>query len=622
MIKNATQDSRFLQIETPFGTNQVFLQSIEGTEGFSQLFEYQLVLLTDANSPLDVRDVLGKTVTVSMFGQAGRTRYIHGYVSCFDFLGQDDSQAAYSAKIVPWLWFLTQRRDCRIFQRDTVPSIIAKVFQQWGFLDFDRSFLLAEYPTLEYCVQYRETDFDFVSRLMEEYGIFYYFRHEAGKHTLVLADDRSAYFELPDPQLDYYSAGTHDGVAQILSWNRQVAFCSGKVSLTDFDFQQPDFNLLNDRKTQLPFSLMEHCEVFDYPGRFVNKNDGRALSRIRLESLESRHNRVRASSNVQAIVSGGMFSLRYHPQPAEVGVRHVVIQTKLKAEVDGFRSSNGGGGGSGPAYHVEFICIPAKTLFRPERVTPKALMLGCQTAVVTGPEGEEIYTDEFGRVKVKFHWDRLGPCDDRSSCWVRVSQPHAGAGWGHIDLPRVGEEVIVDFLEGDPDRPIIVGRVYNGCNRVPFRLPQNKTISGYKSKSYKEDGKNEMLIDDTAGEEKIVINAQKDMNTSVANDQTLFVGNDRIEEVTTDDSLKVGGDKTTYVGGASYHSSKGTMTHVSDTEVFLGCGGSYISITPEMIEIGSKLIKIVGLQVMTEASLVVSNASAQNIIKGGTVIIN
>lgn len=636
MIKDASQDTRFLQIETPFGAGNVFLQSIEGSDGLSELFEYQLELLTDPKTPLAPSEIVGKTVTVTLLGQAGRKRFIHGYVNSFEYLGQDETQAAYRARLVPWLWFLTQRRDCRIFQRETVPAIVEKVFQHWGFTDFDRSFLQADYPTLDYCVQYRETDFQFVSRLLEEYGIFYFFRHQAGRHVLVLADNRSAYFDLPEPKLDYFSAGTHGEVAQIQSWNRQVAFCSGKVSLTDYDFQQPSSNLLNDRATQLPYSLINQCEWYDFPGRFVKKNDGRNLSRIKMESFESQHNRVNASSNIQAVTAGGMFTLMNHPHPGEAGQQHVIVQSRLKAQVDGFRS--GGSGGDGPAFQNEFTCIPAKTLFRPQQQTLRPVVEGPQTAVVVGPAGEEIYVDDFGRVKCQFHWDRLGQRDQNSSCWIRVSQLHAGKNFGAIDIPRIGEEVIVSFLNGDPDFPIITGRVYNGANQVPFSLSgdgnaQNKTRRGQISKTYKGKGYNEVSMDDTPGKEQLRVQAQYNMNTTVKNDQTLFVGNNQsisvcgTQELTvgktqtvtigSDQSIGVGGKKeesiakdfTLSVGGSWSANAKGEIRITGDGGIDLICGSSIISIQKDNITMNSPRINLFG-------------GSEVNVMASGIVSIN
>jgi type VI secretion system secreted protein VgrG len=362
------------------------------------------------------------------------------------------------------------------------------------------------------------------------------------------------------------------------------------------------------------------------------------LSKVRLESLEAKHNLVRSSSHLQSIVPGGMFALRHHPQAKEIGVTHVVVQTRMKARVDNFRSDGSSENNSEPAFQNEFTCIPAKTLFRPEQQTPKPIVEGPQTAVVVGPAGEEIYVDEYGRVKCHFHWDRLGKRDQNSSCWIRVSQLHAGKNFGAIDIPRIGEEVIVSFLNGDPDYPIITGRVFNGANPVPFGLSgdgnaQNKTRNGRVSKTYKGRGYNEISMDDTAGKEQLRVQAQHNMNTTVNNDQTLFVGNNQSisvvgsQELTIgktqtvtiggDQSIGVGGKKeesialdyTLSVGGNWTANAKGEISFTGDGGIDLICGGSVVSIQKDNITMISSRINLIA-------------SSEVNVSAGGTVSIN
>lgn len=615
------QATRPLNIATTLGDDEIQLLGFAGQEELSRLFEFQLEVIS-FNSGIKAELIVGQNLTFSTDRAEGEPRFFNGYVSRFRAGNENDNgHRHYFLTVVPWFWFLTQTIDCRIFQEVSVVQIVEEIFRDHGFEDFEFR-LTGWHPPREYCVQYRESDFDFVSRLLEEEGIFYFFRHRNGKHEMVLGDNITAWDDCEESPVDFPSETQQSGHVHphITAWQHEWQFRSGAWAHSDYNFKMPRQVLLSSERTLMQIRNATGYERFEYPGCFPDRELGKPLARVRMEEIESGHDLVFGSSNCKTFFPGGRFVIGKHQIHAEEKQAYVLKLVEHEARDASYAS---GDGGTTFSYRNNFQCFPDSVAFRPERITPKALMRGCQTAVVTGPEGEEIHTDEFGRVKVKFHWDRWGPCDDRSSCWVRVSQPHAGAGWGHIDLPRVGEEVIVDFLEGDPDRPIIVGRVYNGCNRVPYNLPQNKTISGYKSKSYKEDGKNEMLIDDTAGKEQIIINAQKDMHTKVANDQSLFVGNNRNEEITTDDGLKVGGDKTTMVTGACYTSSGGLMTLVSDTEVFIGCGASYIKLSPGDIEIGSKIIRILGdALVSTEASLVQSKASGQNVIKGGVVIIN
>ncbi len=615
------QASRPLNLITSLGDDEAQLVAFSGREELSHPFEYRLEVLSQ-NGSIRPESVVGNNLTFSLDQANGEQRYFNGFVRSFSAGGGDPRGfRAYSLSVVPWFWFLTQTMDCRIFQDRSVVQIIEEIFGDHGLKDYELR-ITGWHPPREYCVQYRETDFDFVSRLLEEEGIFYFFQHRDGRHIMVLGDNMAAWDDCPETPVDFPEDEQESVYAKprITSWRRDWQFRSGAWAHTDYNFKTPRQLLLASERTVMRFNGAANFETFDYPGCYPDRELGKPLARVRMEEIEAGHDIVTGTSTCKTFSPGLRFTVGRHPVRSEEGQVFVLRSVEHEARDTSYASGNTPEAFS---YRNTFRCFPEEIAFRPERITPKAMMRGCQTAIVTGPEGEEIHTDEHGRVKVKFHWDRWGPSDDRSSCWVRVSQSHAGSGWGHIDLPRVGEEVIVDFLEGDPDRPIIVGRVYNGCNRVPYNLPQNKTTSGYKSKSYKEDGKNEMLLDDTAGKEQIIINAQKDMHTKVANDQSLFVGNNRNQEVTADDGLKVGGNMTTFVTGESYHSAGGLMTHVSDTEVFLGCGSSYISITDGVIEIGSKIIRIVGeSMVSTEASLVTSNAFGQNVIKGGVVLIN
>ncbi|MBN1853273.1 MAG: type VI secretion system tip protein VgrG, partial [Pirellulales bacterium] len=342
-----------------------------------------------------------------------------------------------------------------------------------GFQDFKLK-LSGNYPSHEYCVQYRETDFAFVSRLMEEEGIFYYFRHENGKHTLVLADDATAYYELDDSQVEFgdpnHTSGNQD---QIKEWQHGYSYQPGKFAHTDYNFKTPAKILMATENTVVNFANNKAFEVYDYHGRHRDTERGRALARVRMEALEVSHNVAHGESTYRSFSPGGKFKFERHRTRAEVGQSYLLSYVETLASLgDSYITGVGEGEFE---FKNRFRCISADTVYRPPSDTPKPVVEGPQTAVVVGPAGEEIYTDEHSRVKVQFHWDREGRKDEYSSCWIRVSQAHAGKGWGYIDIPRIGEAVIVDFLEGDPDAPIIIGRVYNANVMPPFPLDGKTT---------------------------------------------------------------------------------------------------------------------------------------------------
>ena len=313
---------------------------------------------------------------------------------------------------------------------------------------------------------------------------------------------------------------------------------------TDYNFKVPRTKLMTTEKTVVKFRNAKNFERYDYPGEYADKGIGTPLARIRMEELELEHNLVSGSSGCKSLSPGHKFTVGRHRAKTEEGKSYVV----KKIMHEGREPSYETGVAQGPDYINQFECFPSSATFRPTRLTPKPIMRGCQTAVITGPPGEEIYPDEFGRVKVQFHWDREGQYNDKSSCWIRVSQMHAGKGWGYMDLPRIGEEVIVDFLEGDPDQPIIVGRVYNGENKPPFELPAEKTRRGNNTKTYKGSGYNEMSMDDTPGKEQIRIHGQYNMDTVVEHDETHTIHNNRTKNVDVDETMTIGNNQKLDVG--------------------------------------------------------------------------
>jgi type VI secretion system secreted protein VgrG len=440
--------------------------------------------------------------------------------------------------MVPWLWFLTRTSDCRIFQNKTVPDIIEKIFSDLKFKDYQLR-LYGNFAPRDYCVQYRETDFNFVSRLMEEEGIYYFFKHEQNKHTLVLANDPAAHEACPGQNTARYDfrggAVAYEDV--ITEWHHEEEFRTGAWAQTDYNFETPSTSLAVTVNGNNPY------EIYEYPGEYRVRGDGDRLARVRLQEQTARTSVSQGASGCRHFTSGFQFTLQDHYRKdlntpyLLTAVRHAATQGSYEA----------GGTSEELSYRNSFECMPFSIPYRPQRVTPQPFVQGCQTAVVVGPGGEEIYTDKYGRVKVQFHWDREGKKNENSSCWIRVSHPWAGQGWGAISIPRIGQEVIVDFLEGDPDQPIITGRVYNAAQMPPYDLPANRTQSGTKSRSSLGGGPanfNEIRLEDKMGSEQLFIHAEKNQDIEVEKDETHWVGHDRKKTIDNDETTHVKHDRT------------------------------------------------------------------------------
>lgn len=532
-----------ITLTSPLPASDLWFDGMTLTQGLSELEQMQLQLLSP-RPDLSPEDLLGQPVTVTVALRDDGRRHFHGLVSRFVAGDVQGRHYSYAATVRPWLWFLTRTSDCRIFQDQSVPDIVKAVFQDHEAIAKAEFHLFRSYRQRTYCVQYRESDYHFVARLLEEEGIYWYFRHDDGEHTLVLVDDAGAHE--PDPaceRLPYYANGEQvppdtDYCAN-WSFSRQVK--PGKVALTSYDFERPATRL-DVKKVLARSHPLSDYEQFDWQGEWVKQADGTHLVDNRLDEWQAAYEQVSGGTNAQALAVGALFDLERHPREDRNG-RYLCTRTHLSATVEGSESDDHAG-----RWQCSFQAIPAAQQYRPRRVTPKPFVQGPQTAVVTGPSGEELFTDRHGRVKVQFHWDRRGQRDEKSSCWIRVSQPWAGKGWGGVSIPRIGQEVVVDFLEGDPDQPLITGRVYNAEQTPPFELPAGAVVSGIKSKSHKAVGYNELSMDDTAGKEKVTIHGQYDMATTVEHDQTTTVHNNRTDTVDVDDTESVGNDQTQTVG--------------------------------------------------------------------------
>jgi type VI secretion system secreted protein VgrG len=629
-----TQKDRLLSLTTPLGDDALLVQSLYVEEAISTLFRINLQLFSlDPNVPFEKLAGQGATVRIKL--PDGSKRLFHGHVSRLAQVGGNLRFTVYNMEVVPWLWFLTRTSDCRIFQNLTVPEMVAKVFRDQGFGEFRDNTTQGRYAKWDYCVQYRETDFNFVSRLMEQEGIFYYFEHDATKHILVLADAPSIHAPCQGQATAKYRPDVNQE-AGVTGWQSLREVRPEKYVLRDYHFEMPDKSLETSRPSIVNVGGGGKLEIFDYPGEYAKKfirqgrsgevqPEGDKVDRTRLEGEEAPQQVLTGSSTCRTFAAGKRFALTNHPVAA-FNDNYVLTAVQHSAVQDANFVSGIGGVGS---YSNSFTCIPLRVPFRPARVTPKPIVQGPQTAVVVGTPGEELSVDRFGRVKVQFFWDRLGKKDLDSSCWVRVAQFWAGKRWGASFWPRVGQEVIVDFLEGDPDQPVIVGSLYNAKQMPPYlgdgldaKHANDPKVSGVKSCSTPDgEGFNEIRFDDTKGKEQLFLRAEKTMDVHVNGSQQVSVGGDR--------NLTVGGscvqkakNKYTVVTGDVIVDATGTHQVTAETQFLVGspainlkgkasltlkapwvyikgdqgiglvCGSSFINIMPDEIFISAPQVHI------------------------------
>ncbi len=532
-----TQDNRLLSIASPLGKDELLLTSFQGTEVISDLFEFQVDALS-GNHSISPQELIGKPVTITIQNRLERS--FNGYVSRFTY-GEvkADNLRLYQLTVVPWLWFLTQTSNHRIFQNKTSKEIISQVFQDCGFTDFDYR-AEGNNARREYCVQYNESDFDFVSRLLEEDGISYYFEQKKDSHVLHIVDAQNAFLPCKETDLDY-SKGNQPNT-QINRWQHLYEYRKGRWTLNDYDFYFPTKSQLQSTASTSEFANIKNYEHYEYTPYydFAGIND---LTKKRIEAEETPLDTIEGSSDCSSFYAGGKFNLAKHAVKEEQG-EYILIRVKHSAKDSSYLA----GHESESEYRNDFICIPEAVHYRPALSRKKPWMQGPQSAAVVGPKGEEIYIDELGRIKVQFHWDREGEENENSSCFIRVMQPWAGAGWGTSFIPRIGMEVVVNFFDGDPDRPIVTGSVYNGDNPPPF---SSKTQSGIKTRSSRSGANsnfNELRFDDNKGNEQIYVHAEHNMDTQVENNETLKVDVDRTKTIGNNENSSIGKDRNKSVG--------------------------------------------------------------------------
>lgn len=582
------QADRIMTVTTPLPREALLMTGFSGHESISQLFEYRLELLAANDVPIPFEQVLGKTATVSLVLDPKKRRYFSGICNRISQGARDNTFTTYQMDVVPQFWFLTKRAQSRIFQQLTVPEILGQVLKGLN-VTFE---LQGTFHARDYCVQYRETDFNFASRLMEEEGIFYFFKHDANGHTMVVANSQQSFPELADRARMTLGRSEEElsGDELVLSWEKTQELRSGRYTLWDHTFEIPHKHLEADKQIvdsvtagqvshKLRIGNNDKLELYDWPGEYAQRFDGidpggggragdlqkifednKRTVEIRMQEEAAASLVIQGEGTCRGFVSGHTVVLDNHYNANGkyliTGIRHLARQRY------NYRSSDES---AEFVYRNSFTCMPVDLPYRPSRKTPKPAVQGAQTAVVVGPAGEDIFTDKYGRVKVQFHWDRQGKNNGSSSCWVRVGTPWAGKNWGMVHIPRIGQEVIVDFQEGDPDQPIIIGSVYNAEMMPPYGLPDNKTQSGIKSRSTlmgSPENFNELRFEDKKGKEDIYFHAEKDFHRVVENDddlkvqrdQTITIDRNRTERVKNNEKVTVDNNRDIIV-------SQGNDTH-------------------------------------------------------------
>ena len=537
-MSSPTGQYRHAAIDTVLGPDKLLLKSFSGREELGRLFDYHLTLV-DPHSDIDPDDLVGTNATVRLELEDLGTRYFNGYISSMVFLGYEEGGGIYHASFVPWLWMLSRTSDCRSYQNKTVKEIIEDVFNRFGFTAFQFK-LTGNYKPKPFCVQYNETALNFVSRLLEHEGIYYWWEHNNGVHKMVITDAMSTHTS--HPHLSKLEWRQRAGVLKegyLYDFRLQKTVAPGAFAVNDYNFQKPKQALKSDKKTPKRHAASQF-EHFEYPGMFREDGDGTTIAQIRLEEAQAAHETVDAMVTARAISTGYKFQLQ-RAERKDQNRSYLVVSTVISISVGGYTS---GGGGDGPdKFDCHITAVPDSTVFRPARLAPKPVVFGPQPGMVVGRPGREIDADKHGRVKVHFYWDRYSAANFESSKWVRVSQPSAGGGYGFSSHPRVGQEVLVEFMNGDPDQPIITGRVYNGDNEHAYNPETHPTRSAWKTNSSPGGGGyNELRFEDKKGNEQIFVHGEKDMDVKIKKTRKEYVGGDQHTIVGGEKREKVGKD--------------------------------------------------------------------------------
>lgn len=586
------------------------------------------------NSSIDANTVLRNPATISMQVSDSETRYINGVFRDFaqSTYDQRNNLYSYEGTLVPSLWFLSLGWNCKIFQNMTAPAIVEQILGNNSISNYKVS-LTGSYPTREYCVQYRESNLNFISRLLEEEGICYYFSHTDSQHTLNIVDSTSSANECMESPVSYSATAPEGNIEESTVWSvlRTDQVYTPTVTLNDYYFETPSLSLLTTTNTVNEENTGSE-ERFDYPGGYYTVDDATHYCDIRIAEHETYALTIRGRSNCLSFTSGLQFTLADHYRE-DTNAAYLLTAVQHQADASDYIS----GDTEGLQYENVLEAIPVSVKFRPPRRTIKPVVHGSQTAVVVGTSGEEIYVDNYGRVKVQFFWDRDGKKDENSSCWIRVSQIWAGKNWGWMTIPRIGQEVVVDFLEGNPDRPLIVGRIYNAEQMPPYTLPDNSTQSGIQTRSSaggSSSNYNEICFEDKMGSEMLTVHAEKDMTTAVENDDTQTVGKDRTITVSGKHTETITGDTAITIqqgnhsltldqGNQTTKVSVGSESHEAMQQISLKVGENSIVINQQGITIQGLKIAIQGtVQIQATAPIIQVSADGMLTLKGGMTMIN
>lgn len=668
-------------------------------EGLSTLTQ-TTVEFQSKNKAEKLDQIVGHTMNLHVTTEDGTDQKFSGLCISVENLGMRDGYGHYVAEVRPWFWLMTRTQDCRVFQHETAVDIIKKLFNEYGFSDF-RDRLSGSYEAREYCLQYRESDFDFLCRLMEEEGIYYYFDSSSDKNAaekLLLCDGISGHSPINGTStVEFHARDDADRRRKdhIAEWGKEEILTRGKVTLNDFDFISPTADLEVNNQIEKGSHTQKDYEVYDYPGHYrKNAGLGGTQARVRMEAEAIRHKRWRGASSVRTLGTGYTFKLKNHPE-REANAEYLVVDTVHYLQVAGdfaereSRRRQGRDSNEmrhdlkainmdfpeemkGDAYASTFGAIPKQDQYRAPLNTPWPEIAGLHTAIVTGPGGEEIWTDEHGRIKVQFHWDREGSSDEKSSCFVRVVTPWSGKGWGMVAVPRIGQEVVIQFEEGDPDRPICTGMLYNKDTMPPYTYPDDQTQMGFKTNSSKGGGGyNEWMFEDKKDAEMMRVQAQKDHQMLVKNKSVVTIGVDEIDagahdedgclsqvvqqhvtetiqdgdhfftietgsqeiEIKTDKTQTIegkhtktitGDDSTTVkMGDMTVDVSTGKIEMTAAIEILLTVGSSSIKIDNTGVTIKGLMINIEGTaMVEAKAPMTTVKGDAMLTLKGGLTLIN
>lgn len=575
-------DRIFVAQQITDSSEPLLFRNLSGEERLSELYELNVGLLCPTNT-LDLKSLLGKSFTVEINDSPAPTRYLNGNITGMTLSGREDSgdkYYIYHATLRPTLWYLTQNQDCRIFQEKTVPEIILGILNEYKVKVENR--LSYNYRPWGYCVQYQESDYDFISRLMEHEGIYFYFTHQEDGHTLILTDAPQGHEVLSGYDSIVYrltEGGLNENASAIYEWKVSDIITPSMYSLDDYDFRKPRANLLENRRNPLSFAK-EKAEIFDWPGCYTDQGHGQFYARVRQQEFEANHETMTGQANSLGLAPGYRFLLDNAPRDEDAR-EYMTLATRYYFQENSYTSNDD----DGLVHNIEFEVLPAATQWRPARKTDWPKTNGPQTAEVVGPTGESIWTDNYGRVKLKFRWDRYSKGDETSSCWVRVSSNWAGWQYGGVQVPRVGEEVVVDFVNGDPDRPMITGRVYNDDNMPPWDLPANATRMGIMSRT--KDGNianaNSLFLEDSPGIESFDMHAEKDMFVSVEDNLDVLVQGNEIQLVQGTSTSTIEGPATRLMSSTLAETVQGPVTEIYNSTLTTTVAAVMTTIAPTMI---------------------------------------